>query len=477
MSTTDAPTIADPLERGIRRMRLLRPPDAPFPATRASIGDEVVLLTRAEELAAWRGWACGGAQHLLGPRDIVRRTSGHEVVLADLREPCGRACGVREESRAGWHRGEAVTLIVSVLRGVCEAEERGIGEDTTGSWWLAVDGRPVFVFDAGEAHGDPVAAASSALVRRVVAACDDRVIVRIGDDVVEALERPAVLARRLEELEEALFGAAAPQPVDADPARAHGAAGLAGRAIELPDEPREATILGRLAEALENHVDGRVADLVRGAVSAVTAARRDRTRRRDRKPRGDRPPRSPRGERRAEREPRPERAARGRRGVFLVGAGAAALVLLGGVLWPAGDDSEPSEAAAPEATGEPAAVRGDEEHAARPDEGGGETEAATPAPSEAPASEEPAPDAALFAEDPVAAAAALLARGDACDADCAEILRPDAAVDGREIAIVDDFGAAVLLAVTAPEHDRQMLVVERVDDTWRLRDVYGAPRA
>src|SRR5699024_7132518 len=81
----------DPLEIGVRRIRRVEPPDGPCPAARAVIGDgDPVLLVDALELAEWPGWRATGAQHLLAPVDVLRRSDGHDAVISDLREPCTR---------------------------------------------------------------------------------------------------------------------------------------------------------------------------------------------------------------------------------------------------------------------------------------------------------------------------------------------------------------------------------------------------
>src|SRR5699024_7428471 len=124
--------------------------------------------------------------------------------------------GVRESDGAGWHRGEVVTLVVSVLRGVLEATERGLLGIATGAWWFTTDRRPVFAGAENEAEGADLVEASRALIRRVANVGDDPVVVRASDEAVEALDRPRVLAREIEGLERALFDAAAPQPIGRD---------------------------------------------------------------------------------------------------------------------------------------------------------------------------------------------------------------------------------------------------------------------
>ena len=47
-----------------------------------------------------------------------------------------------------------------------------------------------------------------------------------------------------------------------------------------------------------------------------------------------------------------------------------------------------------------------------------------------------------------------------------------AAYPAADIELVDDYGAVALLAVSAAERAPQLLVIERVEGTWRVRDLY-----
>ncbi|WP_156761909.1 hypothetical protein [Microbacterium karelineae] len=425
---------ADPLGLDARPIRRVGPPDAPFAATRASVDGDTVILVDADLMRGWAGWRCAGAQHLLAPLDVRRRADGHDALLPDLREPSARACGAREQAGTGWHRGEAVTLVVSGLRGVAEAAERGLEDEAGGAWWIAVDGRPVFVFAPEAGEGEPIADATRALVRRVAAACDDRIIARVADDVLDALDRPRALGRRIGELEAALFDAAAPQPlVGEPPARA----GSSRPARVIGDEPEEEPgILMRVRGALERHVDGRVAALVGDAMRAVGRRGRNRGGRAN-AGEGARPP-----------APRPAR-----RRVAVVGLLAAGLVLVVGLAWPHGDGrAVPAE---------------------RP---------VRASPADAPPEPERTEDIETMGEGsagPLGAARELLAQWDACDAPCAlagAVERSGAVADpDRVVSLVDDYGSVALLAVDAPDADRQLLVIERGDGSWRIRDLYRAP--
>lgn len=430
----------DPLLGDLRRIRRLAPPEVPLPATRATIGGETLLLVDAVDAAGWPGWRCAGAEHLAGPMDVLRRDDGHDVVLADLAETCAHACGVREEGGTGWHRGEVVTLIVSILRGVVEASQRGLAGDAAGGWWMTHDRRPVFVFSGDPRGGSPIGEASRDLVRRIVSVCDDRVVSRACDDILVALERPEGVERAIERFEQMLFDAAAPQPVGREPSRPR------GRGVQEPRviRPEDADPLGvtqRVRAVLENLLDARVAGFVAEAMGSV--ARRV-GRRRTRRP----APARPSAEGGRERH-------RGR--VALVAGAAAMLVIAVGVLWPNDDAGRAQERSGPD-TGAAltTAPTPDAGKAAGPDETDKTADAAGAEPSADLENERDA--AALSADDPVRAARALLA-GAAAD-------------PTSDIELVDDYGAVALLAVRAADRAPQLLVIERVEGTWRVRDLY-----
>jgi len=441
---------AEALDAAVHRIRHIARPEAPYAATRGTLQDDAtVLLVDTETLVGWAGWRCAGSQHLLAPLDVVRNADGHEAVLPDVRESVARACGRREAAGAGWRRGEAVTLLVSLVRGVSEAAVIGV-PDGEGEWWIAADGRPMFAFDNGagpapaEGPGESVVAASRVLVDRIAAQVDDRVLVRAIDDVRSALDHPEILARRLDDLEEPLFDAAAPQPIQSDDIGGD-TAPRDGRYIAFDDAESD----GRLAwlrDAIDRHIDSSLGEALRDTASSIAsrvAERRDR--------------RAEQKRRKASRGRVTNIRAKGSRWpLVLAGSAAAAVVVAVGMMWPAG---------APDAR-------------AREQIGASATPAATlvedPAPTEVP---EPAdPDPAL---DAVAAAGEILAAWDACGEAC---LAPDgmersgaAAHAERAVSLVDDYGAVALLEITAPEANRQLLVIERSDEGWRVRDLYAAP--
>ncbi|WP_221584468.1 hypothetical protein [Microbacterium sp. G2-8] len=433
----------DPLGDVVRRIRRVEPPQAPFAATRAALSESTVLLVDARVLDDWPGWRCAGAQHVLAPADVVRRADGHDVVVPDVRERLSAACGRREEARESWHRGEVVTIVVSVLRGIAEARASGVDEGEHGSWWLAVDGRPVFGYSQSEEDDETIAEASRALIQRLRRGCDDRIVSRAIDDALEAIGRPQVLSRRLESLEETLFEAAAPQPIDVSVTAAPGRGARPARVIVDEDDDETGGVLHVLRGALTRHIDAGVGEAVFGALHSLRA----RWRARGKRPRRRRSP--------------AESTGRGR--LALVGVAVVVLGCVGGLLWPDADPSRASDSSA-SSRAAPASQ-------------------STRAPTSAPETGAPVqPDAAETAEDdPRAAATALLAAWDACGHDrCGvgyELEREGpvaAAADGRHVELVDDYGAVALLSVTADDL-RQFLVIERTDDSWRIRDVSAAP--
>jgi hypothetical protein len=438
---------AEALDAAVRRIRRIARPEAPYGATRCVIDeDETVLLVDTSTLTGWVGWRCAGAQHLLSPLDIVRHAQGHEVVLPDMREPVARACGRREAAEAGWHRGEAVTLLVSLLRGVAEAASAGVIEGA-GEWWIAADGRPMFAFDTG--GGEPIVVASRVLIDRIADRIDDRVLARAIDDVRAALDRPEALAHRLDDLEEPLFDAAAPQPIRSE-AQSGDATPRAGRTIVSDDGAAEGR-LSWLRDAVDRHIDASLGEALSEAIVSVgrrIAARRTRFVDRSRR----------------ERRPRTARGKGARWPLVVVGSATVAVVVGGGMLWPS--DAPNARAREQTALEEP---RGGAIARAGSTESTGGEESSASSPTPAPAG--PA--------DPVDAAAEILddwtACGDACGAPDG-VERSGAAADAaRTLSLVDDYGAVALIEVAAPEQKRQLLVIERSDDRWRVRDLYAAP--
>lgn len=404
MSTLPVLT-SDDLARPLHAVRRVAPPEAPVAGTRSRLDGEIVLVVDAADLDDWPGWTAGSSAHLLAPRDVIRTPDGHRLVLDDVAEAVEALRRRRLASSAAWGSGELVTLAVALARGAADAHERDLAH-APGTWWITPDGRPLFAWDADGAGSASDEAART--LSAVAQSCDDRVLRRALEELVDALASSRTLGRRLPDLEARLFEAAAPQAI-ASPPRS-GAGEAAARVVPVPDDDG-----GFWRDAIERHVDARVARLAGDALGAV----------RERIARVVQGVRERGSERRAQCSSaidEPPRRSSGRRGAVLVGLAAAAATLALGMLWPTGDSATRAHASAiapkPAATGEPAAV-------------------------------------ATASDDPIVAARALLT-ADACPAGCADP------------SLVDDFGDAAVVRVDAEDGPRYLLL-ERREGAWSLR--------
>ncbi|WP_438352908.1 hypothetical protein [Microbacterium sp. CJ88] len=442
MHTDTLDQAADRLLRGYRTIRSVSPPDAPWPGTLARLPDETSgVLVDAELLGTrWRGWDAAASGHLLAPMDVVRRTDGHDALLPVCGERVEAFLRRRTHAEALLTGGEAVTLAVSIVRGVAELL-RGDTGSSSGEWWLTDAGRPVLVTDVG---GDAVEASASVLaaVRAMLPAR-----ARSGaaiDDVLDALGEPRLLVRDAERLEGALFDADEPAPLAVTALTSRRALTLSAavaHTAEPPEPPRRA----RWADLVATYVDGDIADATSQAVTRVW--------RRLRRP--------------AARRPRP---------LLWAGCLAAAVVAIG-MLWPTGGGAPAaagSGAAAPVASPSP-----------------------YPAPSPDPvdpaapsANGSPAPSATPAGGGWTEAAAALLALRTACGPDVAcladvmeDASRPfppgaiDLAGTERTITLLDEFGDAAVVRVDAVGGASrgaasQLLVLVRSDGGHLLREVH-----
>lgn len=397
-------------------------------------------------------WEFAGAEHVAGVRDVVRARDGHDALLPWCADAVDVLLARRASAEDPLTAGEVVTLVGSMLRGIVEIAER----DLRGRWWLDDAARPVFVPGEGAA----CAPAAAGIIDRLRQDRADRALDRVLEQIAAQAGDHRLVARHLDEWERTLTELAAPRPLNRDvhaPERV--------RAIPLHRERmREPQDAGE-RPALRERVAG-----LRMRVAASVLALRERWR--------DRTPRRP-GHVREDGESG-ARPPRGR--MLLVGAAAAGAVLVGGLLWPGGDDSSATERVpagietnAPEET--PAAA--------------GAT--AAPATGEA-VSEQPEPDAGgeTHADEPAAgtpehSATLLLKRIDACraeeDAECAdavvagsgaaarERLGPDSA--RRAVTLIEDYGDIAVIRLAPDDgHSEQMLVIVRQNDGWLVRDVY-----
>ncbi|GGH35273.1 hypothetical protein [Microbacterium album] len=443
----ERPMTAAALTHAYRAIRCVEPPQAPVRGLLAAQGDRRVLLADIADAAP--AMLSGGAgasaaaspQHVLVPLDLVRRPDGHDVELPWCRERLDRLMAARATAGPPLSGGELVTLTVSVLRGTCEAWARGPQDDAgpRGVWWVTEEGRPMFAAD--REHGEPAEVAARGILGLALEQTSDRVLVRSIEEARAALERPRGLARTLQRLEDALFDACAPQPVQRPHARdAVDAADSAPDVRATASAPPPALLTG----LIERFVDAGVAELVRDALDRL----RDGARR---------------------------LLAGRRRAPLVVGGAAAALVLVGGALWPS--DAGPAAGDALPASAETGTVGGD-----RSQPGGAEGGALR--------DEDPArgDHAERAGEDPVAATGRLLAEVAACaaagDDSCgrardveAEPVAEEAleaASVPRDVHLLDDYGDVAVTRADDPSGERAALLVQlvRLDGRWLLRAVH-----
>ena len=415
-------------------LRPVEPPDSPFPGILArSPEGRTVLLVDRDAVADWPGWGADGETHLLSPLDVVRRADGHDVALPSLSEPLDAFLLRRTDAQAPLSPGEAVTLIVSVLRGLAPSLSRA--GDIEGEWWLADDGRPMLV----EGVGDTTTRLASAGVCASLA--DSMPRTRLGGalrELVEAVPDPGFV-RDAAEWEERVFACAEPEPLVTEvfgPLRARRLAVEAAAATEEDAAPTRP-----LWHRLASHADADLADTVSDAWTALW---------------------------RRFRRPRPSRV----RPLAWAG-GIAAVIVVGGLLWPSGGtEPVPSAVTRPVAPADPAADG---------------SVSADPGP------QTPVEEPGVTGSDPADIAvvtADLLDRRSGCgDTAClaaaledpARTLPPgvvDAASDKRSVTMLDDLGGLVVMRVDSTEGlPVQLVTVVETKEGWRIRDVHDVTDA
>lgn len=409
--------------------------DAPFPATlcRLASGDTALLVDAAELPVQWQGWTAQPDGHLLQPVDLVRRADGHDVVLPVLTTRLVDLAQRRRSEGRDLLDGEAVTLAVSLLRGL--EEVRTGWPDERGEWWLTDAGFPALVTGCGSIDA---ADATRAALEEVA---EGRPATP-WHDVLEAARRPRIAARELARLEDDLFAFASARAVDMT-ARPSAAGEGAGR--ERWRDDIEPAAPRTLWEQLGRHVDADLADVFSRATTAVWRRLRSR-------PGGG-----------------------SRRRVWLLAAAVAAVVVLGGLLWP--QDRSP-EASAPETVSAQPTITPASTDAPAPavSEGGDGDTTTEPSAQGAPAAGPP---------DLVAVASDLLTARSACDqpscagavmVDPSRTLAPgvvDLPSSARTVTLLDEFGGVAVLRVDAVDGtaESELVVIELVGDRWLLRDV------
>ncbi|WP_431806140.1 hypothetical protein [Microbacterium paraoxydans] len=468
---TDAVTTEKPepavLARAHRSLRVLSDADGPFAGTLATSGDSVVVRCPSEALAGWSGWRLAGAQHVAGPLDVVRRVDGHDVLLPWCTDRLQTFVDRRRGDGRPLSAGEVCTVVVSLLRGMGELAARGGA--TSGIWWLTDDGRPMFVVGEGESCGSAAAGIVEALGEAETDRTVKRLLDRVGHGLRERLHAPGLPSRLLEEWERELLTIAAPRAlerVDPEPAPVLArdlARAVVANASDVRPTRRSLAIqksrrreaesvparLGAMVLHIRDSIGSRISR-VRAAVGVRGPGTRDR---------------SPRmGGQRASR----------RRVALIAGAGAA-VVLVGGLMWP-GEDGGGARGATSDRHAQPA------------EEGPVVEQRPTFDPG---SSRRPGASTAAMSGDPVAAVPSLLAAIETCrddaNAECPSAIAPGSvgvaeklsALEGAEhsVELVDEYGDVAVTSVTpsgasTPEDPNVMVVVERRDEKWLVRDVY-----
>jgi hypothetical protein len=483
-----------PLLPGVHRVIRALDADAPLVGLLVTRGDGVAVQLDERALAGWIGWRYSGAEHVAGPVDVVRRRDGHDVLLPWCTERAATFVG-RRHAVDPLSAGECSTLVASLLRGIAELGSDAVSEP--GGWWMTGEGRPVFVLGEGE---DACTAATRLVGTLSEGRADkamSRLLAQIETGLRAASQGPRVPPRQLEEWETALFDLASSRPLrleasDVSEGRPTPKRHVdAGRPIAHGERALRRTHARRASEeaAMPSWV-GSWAQIVSAARRALGAPRAGAT--------DGSVEHRPFGARKHPRSGAPS-GPPPRRRLVLAGA-CAAIVLVGGLLWPASGADEPAEGAA---SSQPGALDG--------------TSAPLPAPTSSP-DVVPIPPGADAAAD--GGGEAPVERGDAgtgtvvepvhgveqlleavrlCvaaeDETCDGVVTQEATAllpDLRELAgarssveLVDDYGDVAVVRLT-PEHGaegpddgsagdrigKRVVVVIRVEERWLVRDIY-----
>lgn len=359
-------------------------------------------------------WAASG-EHVLAPLDVVATAEGPLVLLPTVR--CTLESLLRR--RATVAPGEAVTIAVSLLRGVAAENTAHPRGTCVGSWWLDAAGTPLFV----HGHEGAVAAVGAAELLAMLDCGDHDVARRAIDAASVAVRDTRRLLGGLSALEDDLFAAARPQAVRIEESSVATSISRAqARAEAGPPTPT----WRRLSVAM----DGSLSDLVAERVDALRQRWRRSTR--TQKPRSRRP-------------------------VVLVGLGVVALVLAVGLLWPDSGDTAPLPASS---------------GASLPPE----IAAATAPPVDSPA-------ATAADDPVAAARALLAEWNACGEDSCRQRLqeaRIDADPAGAamvadvSLTVIDDLGGLTLLRADDPRGSAvpQIVAIVRQNDEWVLRGIH-----
>lgn len=447
---------ASRLARPYRPMRRVAPPESPWPGmlVRRPDGSQAVVVDTDLLGQHWAGWEAAASDHLLAPLDVVRRPGGHDALLPVCTERLDAFVRRRTASDAPLSHGEAVTVAVSLVRGIAALGQRGEGADGLGEWWLTDDGRPILA----PGIGDRAQRATSAILQMLRSQLRDRT--PLADAMEEALDLvadPVRLMRDLPGCEDSLFAAGSAEELVTsalDPRRA--------RTVARVGEPVDpAAHRSRWTQMLAAHVDADVADLASLATSSLR--RRSRTR--------------------AESRPRPTGSAPVRKKPWLLAGTMASAIVAAGLMWPSGGGGDSPAAAntSEQMSAGLSGAPGPSTPAAAP----AELHADPPAAAEQPATGAPAsgtgePDwTAMLAE--LLAVRTACADDTACLAEVVEDPRrrfPPGVVDApsaaRTITLLDAFGGAAVLRIDPLDGSgrSQLAIVVQSGERRLLRDIH-----
>lgn len=412
-----------PLTDAYRLLRRVGPPQAPFAGWLARRADgDVVHLVPADALRRWPGLGTASDGHQLGASDVVRCADGHVVEIPWCRERLDRFLTRRRDTAAPLSPGEAVTLAVSILRGTAEATAgRSRDREPRGGWWLTDEGKPVFVAAAGE-DAPEIAAATAEVTEMGWHDLDPR--------AQRALSLASTVQdRSVADAERELFALAEPQPLAMEARQ--------DRTVPAPSS-------GRAADRIRAEPGGHdpLARYIDADIARLAAESWDRLRLRVR-------------------QRRTRAVTRRRRGVWVAAVAAAATVLIAGAVWPdpARVGAEVDGAAVErEPTRDPAsAATSGAVSASRVDADGWESAVDAVIDGWVQCADDACRES--FLDDP----ARLESVG--------EVALP---IGERDVTLLDDFGDVAVVRVDAEESTPQIVVVIRVGDALRLRDVYAA---
>lgn len=437
-----------------RVIRLLDGQESAYAGELITDGDRRGVRVDAESVPEVL-WRFGGAEHVAGVRDMVRRSDGHDAVLPWCADRVEMFLGRRRAAEAPLSAGETVTLVGSMLRGIVEIGDQSI----CGQWWLTDEARPLFA----PGDGTGCAESAAALIARLREGGTDRAVDRLVGEIAGAAADRRVLQRSIERWERELTELAAPRPLMREVFAPERVAAIEAHRSRLPGDVQSLAVQPTGLRLLRERGLAIVRQLrQRGA---ALLPRRERVA-------------APAGVRSAEASARP-----GRRRMLLTGGVAAAVVLVGGLMWP---PSEEDSAATERPGGGTEAVQtapDPDAETALPDE---LPSAQADAESAEKAASTPAPDAVADgsaqhqAATLLAAVAECVRNGDAvCGHAVVEgagalvqerLAGTDAA---RAVTAVEDYGdVSVLRLGPSGERGEQMLVLVTHKDGWLVRDVY-----